>query len=207
MGLGKTLGITIFIIAVIFVGIYLFYNNQQQPITIIGNQQAAQNKIYQDFKAYVSNVTGIPIKNITNMTSFPKMINVIIRTPNNVTYTRIPYNNSYLYAFTNFSLIFPQNSIILNIPKNTIVPITFAIESQSQSISAETYNFSYIKTFPKVTIDYYVVENGLNYTFNIYNPNHYIDNISMLNPVLINSSTLFTIGFTYNNKFYIILYN
>ncbi|MEM3845914.1 MAG: hypothetical protein QXU98_09455 [Candidatus Parvarchaeota archaeon] len=206
MGLGKTLGITIFIIAVIFVGVYLFYNNQQQPITIISSQQAAVSKSYQDFKSYISSITNIPVNNIINTTPFPEMTRVIFTTPQNETYTKYPYGKNYICPNTNFSLIFPQNSIIPNIPKNTIVPITFAIENQSQSISAETYNFSYIKTFPKVTIDYYVVENGLNYTFNIYNPNHYIDNLSILESISINTSTLFTIGFTYNNKFYIILY-
>ncbi|MEM3846297.1 MAG: hypothetical protein QXU98_11440 [Candidatus Parvarchaeota archaeon] len=205
MGLGKTLGITIFIIAVIFVGIYLFYNNQQIPITIIGNQQAAQNKVYQDFKNYVSNITNIPVNNIINTTPFPEMTSVIFTTPNNITWTRIPYNNNYIYAISNFTLIFSKNDLLFNVTNNSIVSVIFVVATQKQYQSKNFYNLTYQESLPRITIPYYITKNNLAYTFKIYNPNNYPSNIT-IQKLPMNLSLLSTIGFTYNNKFYIILY-
>ncbi|MEM3631202.1 MAG: hypothetical protein QXY18_07315, partial [Nitrososphaerota archaeon] len=173
MGILKTLGITIFIIAVIFAGIYLFYNNQQLPITIISNQQAAQNKVYQDFKSYVSNITNIPVNNIINTTPFPEMTTVLEIDSNYS--TKYPYQNTYVYPSTNFTLIFPKNALLFNVTNNSIVSIIFTVETQSQAKSLNSYNLTYIESLPKITIKYYVVKNDLTYTFKIYNPNKYID--------------------------------
>ncbi|MEM4114906.1 MAG: hypothetical protein QXP59_02740 [Saccharolobus sp.] len=206
MGLGKTLGITIFIIAVIFVGVYLFYNNQQQPITIISSQQAAQNKIYQDFKSYVSNITNIPVNNIINTTPFPEMTSVILTGPQNATYTKYPYNNSYVYALNNFTLIFPKSALVFNITNNTILNLVFTIATKQQYQTPDFYNLTYQESLPKITIPYYVTRNNLAYTFKIYNPNNYPSNMTFIELPISNFHILTTIGLTYNNKFYIILY-
>ncbi|MEM4089008.1 MAG: hypothetical protein QW528_03595 [Candidatus Micrarchaeaceae archaeon] len=205
MGLGKTLGITIFIIAVIFVGVYLFYNNQQQPITIISSQQAAQNKIYQDFKSYVSNVTGIPIKNITNMTSFPDMINDVIER-DSIYSTKYPYQNTYVYPSTSFTLIFPNNALLFNITNNSIADIIFVVETQNQINNINSYNLTYQESLPRITIPYYISKNNLTYTFKIYNPNNYDENIT-ITEIPINAYIIRTLGIEYQGNIHLILYN
>ncbi|MEM4067651.1 MAG: hypothetical protein QXV17_12420 [Candidatus Micrarchaeaceae archaeon] len=201
MGIGKTIGTTIVILAILFTIWYLFFSNQTVSLPFI----TSSNNTYQNFKSYISNVTGIPVKNITNMTTFPDMQEVILIIPNNTTYTKIPYNNSYVYATNNFTLTFPKDALLFNVTNNSIINVVFAVATKQEYQNINFYNLTYQKSLPRIIIPYYVYRNNLSYTFKIYNQNNYPSNIT-LQQVPINTYIITTLGIIYKNNFYMTLY-
>ncbi|MEM3860057.1 MAG: hypothetical protein QW478_11760 [Candidatus Micrarchaeaceae archaeon] len=190
------------VLAGLFVIWYMFYSNQKISIPLITSSSSNNN--YQAFKAYISNVTGIPVKNITNMTSFPDMINDVIER-DSIYSTKYPYQNTYVYPSTSFSLIFPSNALLFNVTNNSIANVIFVIETQNQINNINSYNLSYQKTYPRITIPYYISRNNLTYNFKIYNPNNYDENIT-IQEVPINTYIIRTLGIEYQGNLHLILY-
>ncbi|MEM3845732.1 MAG: hypothetical protein QXU98_08525 [Candidatus Parvarchaeota archaeon] len=162
---------------------YLYYSVYQFRVTPIFNNIPLSNQL---------NGTYITQLNGTFITSYPNQLNI--------TYIKIPYNNTFLYI-SNFMLsYFPINQ--LKIPNDTTIPIVFYIETQNQIKTYGIYpNMPIIESLPKVTLNFTIIKKGTNVMFYFVNNKNY--NTSESYPF--NALGMATIGIIYNNTFYVIL--
>ncbi|MEM5772522.1 MAG: hypothetical protein QXO65_03330 [Candidatus Aenigmatarchaeota archaeon] len=147
--------------------------------------------------------------------SYPNMdiylFEPFIMQPVNQSFIGIPYNNTYVYFEKTFILSLPKGySKVLEIPNNSIVSFIFNIHNCFNNNYCKELNkgpvhswldFKWDEAFPTITIKYYVIRNGLNYTFNIYNQTNY--NYYVTRNDLANLYLSTTLGILYNNKIYV----